>query len=505
MKKNFLFILFLLTAFCSYAQHGFFRGHNNYVAPANTSTPSNALDFDGVDDYVNCGTNPMLNLVSSMTFELWIKPNQNMGNGKWDRLIHRNWPTGYFFGGRNGSTNALAVVLSGDLNAAVTPNNSIDVGVWQHVGFVFDDPANTIKIYKNGTLISTSTWNGTITGNPNSLLTLSQSSETFNGAMDDVRIWNVARTQSEIQSNMNTELTGTETGLVAYYQFNQGITAGDNTSISTVTDKTTNALNGTLTNFAKTGTTSNFVVGKVNTNNNGSTTSPPSQVLTGGLVLNLDAANPESYSGTGTTWADLSGNGYNGTLINGPTFSSANGGSIVFNGINNVTTFGNILNIGLSSWTVSCWVKFNGGSAITGIIGKTSYRGYDGRYSIYIENNNLGAFFQSNNVFGTATPITPYLDNKFHNIVMTIDRTSMMYFYIDGILKGTPIDVSSTNGINLNTSTDNFYIGSYATNTGQTPDYFFNGNIGQASIYNRALTTAEVIANFNALRTRFGL
>lgn len=504
MKNKFLIILFLLSVFVSHSQHSFFRGHNNYVAPVTASTPANALDFDGIDDYVNCGINPNLNLLSSMTIELWIKPNQNMGNGKWDRLIHRDWPTGYFFGGKNGATNALAVVLSGDLNAAVTPNNSIDVGVWQHVGFVFDDTANSIKIYKNGTLISTSTWNGTITGNPNSILTLSQSSETFNGAMDDVRIWNIARTQSDIQSNMNTELTGTETGLVAYYTFNQGVAAGNNTEISTVTDKTTNALHGTLTNIAKTGTNSNFVIGKVNTINNGSITSQPSPILTGGLVLNLDAANPASYSGTGTTWTDLSGNGNNGTLTNGPTYTSGNGGSLVFDGTNDVTTFGNILNIGLNSWTVSCWVKFNGGSEISGIIGKSSYRAYDGRYSIYIENNNLGAFFQSNSVFGVSTPITPYLDNKFHNLVMTIDRSSMMYFYIDGIVKGTPIDVSSSNGINLNTSTDNFYVGSYATNTGLSPAYFFNGNIGQASIYNRALSAAEVITNYNALSPRFG-
>ena len=180
-----------------------------------------------------------------------------------------------FFGGKNGATNALAVALSGDLNAAVTPNNTIDIGVWQHVGFVFDDLANTIKIYKNGMLISTSTWNGTITGNPNSLLTLSQSSETFNGVMDDVRIWNVARTQSEIQANMNTELAGTESGLVAYYPFNQGVAAGNNSAISMLTDKTPNALNGTLTNFAKTGTTSNFVTGKVNPNNNGLSAASP--------------------------------------------------------------------------------------------------------------------------------------------------------------------------------------------------------------------------------------
>ena len=234
-------------------------------------------------------------------------------------------------------------------------------------------------------------------------------------------------------------------------------------------------------------------------------TNQVSPVITSGLVLNLDAGNSASYSGTGTIWSDLSGNGYNGTLTNGPTFVSGNGGSLVFDGVDDVTTFGNILNIGLSSWTMSCWVKFNGGSGTQGIIGKTSYRAYDGRYTIYIENNNIGTFFQPNSVYMITTPITPYLDNKFHNLVMTIDRSSMMYFYIDGISKGTPLSVSSTSGINLNTSTDNFYVGSYATNTGLNPAYFFNGNIGQASIYNRALTVAEVLQNFNSTKVRFGL
>ena len=240
--------------------------------------------------------------------------------------------------------------------------------------------------------------------------------------------------------------------------------------------------------------------------NNYFTTQPiPPSMVTNGLVLNLDAGNTSSYIGSGTSWTDLTSYGNNGTLTNGPVYNAGNGGSIVFDGINDVVGFGNILNIGLNSWTMSCWVKFNGASGVLGIMGKTSFRSNVGRYSIYIEDNNIYAFFQplTNNVITTS--ITPYLDNKFHNLVMTIDRTSMAYFYVDGISVGTPLNVSSTSNINLNTSTDNFYIGSYATNTGQTPDYFFNGNIGQASIYNRALTTAEVIANFNALRTRFGL
>ena len=460
---------------------------------------TNALNFDGVNDYVDCGTNPKLNITSSLTVELWIKPNRNMGEFGWDRLVHRDWQTGYFFGGKNGSTNALVVVLSGDLNAAITPNNTVVVGVWQHVAFVFDDPANTISIYKDGTLISTSNWAGSISGNPTNQLTLNQNAESFMGSMDDVRIWSVARTQSQIQANMNNELNGTETGLVAYYPFNQGIAGGDNTAISTVTDKTANAINGTLTNFSKNGLSSNFVSGKLVS---------PNAIISNGLVMHLDAGNTASYPGSGTTWTDLSGNGYNGTLVNGPTYSSSNGGSIVFDGSNDVASFGNILNMGLNSWTLSCWVKFNSGSVPSsgpaGIIGKTSYRGYVGRYSFYIEDNNLHAFFQPDVNYSVTTPIAPYLDNKFHNLVMTIDRTSMMYFYIDGVSVGTPLNVSGVSSINLNSSTDNFYIGSYGSSNGQSPQYFLNGNVSQASIYSRALTAAEVLQNYNALRPRFG-
>ena len=230
-------------------------------------------------------------------------------------------------------------------------------------------------------------------------------------------------------------------------------------------------------------------------------------IITSGLVLLLDAGNTSSYSGSGTTWTDLSGNNNHGTLINGPTYSSINGGSIVFDGTDDVASFGNILNMGLSSWTLSCWVKFNSGSVPSsgpaGIIGKTSYRGYVGRYSFYIEDNNLHAFFQPDVNYSVTTPIAPYLDNKFHNLVMTIDRTSMMYFYIDGVSVGTPLSVSGVSSIDLNSSTDNFYIGSYGSNNGQSPQYFFNGNVGQASIYNRALTSAEVLQNYNAFRPRF--
>jgi len=228
----------------------------------------------------------------------------------------------------------------------------------------------------------------------------------------------------------------------------------------------------------------------------------PPALGTAGLVLHLDAGNSASYGGTGTTWNDLSGSNH-GTLINGPLFSAGNGGSIVFDGIDDVISFGNILNMGLAGWTISCWVKFDGGSGLMGIIGKTSYRSNQGRYGIYIDNANINAFFQPFTNSLITTSIGPYLDNQFHNLVLTINRTSMMYLYVDGVIVGTAVDVSSTSSIDLNNS-DKLYIGSYGSSDGQSPLYFFKGNLGQTLIYNRALTAQEVTTNFNVFKSRFG-
>jgi hypothetical protein len=120
-----------------------------------------------------------------------------------------------------------------------------------------------------------------------------------------------------------------------------------------------------------------------------------------------------------------------------------------------------------------------------------------------IDDNNLVAFFQPGlSSMIISTPLTPYLDNKFHNLTLTINRSSMMYLYVDGVTVGTPVDVSSTSAMNPNSS-DKFYIGSYGSSDGQSPLYFFKGNIGQALMYNRALTSQEVTTNFNVSKSRY--
>jgi hypothetical protein len=246
------------------AQSTFFRANNGINYVPQPGPISNVLDFSGTNaEYVDCGTSSKLNLTSSMTVELWIKPTRNMGVYGWDRLVHRNFQTGYFFGGSGGNVNALSIVLNNNQLVMVSPVNTVVVGEWQHVAFVVDDIGNMAYIYKNGNLVASAAWTGTIPGNASSQLTLSQSSESYGGTMDDVRIWNTVRTQDQIRANMNVELNGTESGLVAYYTFNTGTAGGNNSAITTIIDKTANPSNGTLVSFYKTGTTSNFVVGKV--------------------------------------------------------------------------------------------------------------------------------------------------------------------------------------------------------------------------------------------------
>jgi len=218
-------------------------------------------------------------------------------------------------------------------------------------------------------------------------------------------------------------------------------------------------------------------------------------VVRSGLVLCLDAGSTKSYPGSGTTWFDRSGNGNNGVLTNGPTFSSANGGSIVFDGTNaNYVTFGNVL-ASLTNLSLECFVKFGTQSSnYNGIISKTldNTNGYEIRTATYTSTTTDVSFRYVGDTasigFGTLT------NGVWYHLVATGTNGSQKT-YINGSLA-----YSNTVASSPSANSNSLLIGKLAY-----AGLYANMSMGYARIYNRVLTATEVLQNYNATRGRFGI
>ena len=221
-------------------------------------------------------------------------------------------------------------------------------------------------------------------------------------------------------------------------------------------------------------------------------------VVTDGLVLALDAADTNSYSGIGTTWYDLSGKGNTGTLTNGPTYSSDNGGAIVFDGSDDHVTLPSSSTLGKSIYyTTSAWIRYED-TDYTGwmIVCDSVNYGTGGGYMMWISNHTpatgkLLASYDGAWQYGTIR-IPP---NTWTNVAIS-KNNNQLSFYINGVF-----DVTRTYSFNSSTSSAVVDIGGSPRNG----TYRFNGNISQVSIYNKALSASEIQQNFNALRGRFGI
>jgi hypothetical protein len=214
-------------------------------------------------------------------------------------------------------------------------------------------------------------------------------------------------------------------------------------------------------------------------------------IVTNGLVLCLDAANTKSYPRTGTGWFDLSGSNVIGTFVNGATFNSSNQGNIVFDGTDDVI---NTTYVSSSVFTWSAWFK-------TDVVSS----GYRNIISIPSPNYMLMLLDTSTANLGFWTPdglggvnlSTPTIaTNTWYNAVFVREGNSITggyKAYVNAVLYG-----------NANTGT--WSSSSTLSLGGRTNEsQFLDGNIAQASIYNRALTITEIQQNFNALRGRFGI
>lgn len=218
-------------------------------------------------------------------------------------------------------------------------------------------------------------------------------------------------------------------------------------------------------------------------------------IVTDSLVLNLDAGNTSSYPGTGVTWTDLSGNNNNGTLTNGPTYSSANNGYLTFDGTNDyVQVTGSITT---STATFVAWINRNG-----------TQDPYDGLV-FSRSSNTTGLHFQSGNQVAYTWNGAPNTYNWSSGLTVPNLSWCMCAVAVDSssavayLCQSSGI-TSATNSVShTSTIIDDINIGrDEVTSFGQR---YFSGNIAQALIYNRALTAAEITQNYNALKWRYGL
>ena len=224
----------------------------------------------------------------------------------------------------------------------------------------------------------------------------------------------------------------------------------------------------------------------------------PNTVETG-LVVSVDAANPTSFPGSGTTWRDLSGNSKNGTT-SGATYVSQNGGVFNFDGINDTISFGTGNTFfPLTSFTIDLWTQSKGTVPTTGttpgLFGFTyGIRAYFDLTNRVVLSISSGSSSQ-NLTYTHNTNIRD--DGSWNNIVFQATPTNS-YIYLNGELKASRSltwlgdTIWPTNTWNLGRDNNN-------------STQFFTGSIASYKMYNAALTLPQIQQNFNAMRGRFGI
>jgi hypothetical protein len=226
------------------------------------------------------------------------------------------------------------------------------------------------------------------------------------------------------------------------------------------------------------------------------------------LIYYLDASNPKSYISGSTTWYDISRTGINGTLINGPTYNSSNGGSIVFDGVNDYVGLTQITtNQTIGNYTISLWVSFTntitpsnvtnfmlmeaqntllgGVDNYISLLGNTTVPGTNGRM-LFQTFNPLSVLYSTTNT---------WIGGQWYNIVGTYDiSTSRQSIYVNGILEG------STTIANCYFNTNTYFnLGTY---TNPPKQWFFNGKIANFMVYKKTLSDNEILQNYNTIKNK---
>ena len=242
----------------------------------------------------------------------------------------------------------------------------------------------------------------------------------------------------------------------------------------------------TLTNR---GTNGSLAISNVNNGIGGLSLIPALvPLVTDGLTLRLDAGNSSSYPGSGTTWTDLAGTQQNITLVNSPTFTSGTPGYFTFNGSNQYGTGAGAV-LTTTAYTKSVWFYLNGYNDNNLVSSAT------GGHFMYMNSGNKIYCGHANWANYIAYPSTANISlSTWYNATLTFNTTDGMVLYINGTQDSTYTANKTAHGGDSSTNIATFGGGN-----------LLNGRIAKVYCYNRSLTAAEVLQNYNADKSQFGL
>ena len=224
---------------------------------------------------------------------------------------------------------------------------------------------------------------------------------------------------------------------------------------------------------------------------------PP--IITNGLFVNLDGGFTPSFPKGGTAWYDVSGNGNNGALINGPVYSPMDGGAIIFDGSDDYCNLGTSSSLKFTSnFTIDVWLKFNTLSGIRTIVSNNETGGYG--IIANLASTRLETWFYINGVYIKAgEDMSNYNTVMWFNITASFDGSNVNFYRNGNLMQNIPVVGT------VSITAEPLIVGANPQVGGTSFIDFFNGQIAVFSMYNRALASSEVLQNFNAQKSRFGL
>ena len=416
------------------------------------------VSFDGTNDYLDTTLDLSWNNTNSATIMMFVKPSSLtsyypfIGKGPYDwewQLMQKNTSLQFIYWNTGGGH------TNGPIPEITNFFNSVDEFV--HVAMVWNHVDNKYYFYRNGVLVNTTTWvDASINQNRANNIRIGgniyiwQTSGYFwPGSVGEVKAYNTALTAAQVDQS---------------YRASEA----------------------------------RFAV-------------KPNPIVSSGLVLHLDAANRDSYRGSGTTWTDLSGYGNNGTLTNGPTFKTGNGGHLLFDGVNDYVDIGNQSTMSFTNgiFTVEALIyvsrTWTSGSQYPNLLSKGATAGWDtDGWSLFVFRDwpNAGQYSWGVGLRNNSpTPTT--------NIVARYAFAPDTYLHICAVLSGSGTTVILyENGSQVNTGSQTINPASNSTSVLIARDNngtSYPGRVAFARAYGRALTAAEVLQNYNATRGRFGL